>query len=162
LVEGLSRSRFWKDTVVFVVEDDAQAGPDHVDSHRSVLLTISAYNPPGARRRFVNTTDVVATVEEILGLGRLSQFDHSGRRLRGSFSPRPDLSPYVALAREVSLDELNVAGDTAAGSSGMLDLSAPDAVDDDLMNRILWSAVKGDGVPYPGPRHAALPELSTR
>ncbi|HTQ78768.1 MAG TPA: beta-propeller fold lactonase family protein, partial [Thermoanaerobaculia bacterium] len=87
IVEGLSKSPFWKSTVVFVVEDDAQNGPDHVDSHRSVLLVLSAYNRPGAIHRFVNTTDVTATIEQILGLPSLSHFDHFGRPLVDVFTP---------------------------------------------------------------------------
>src|SRR5262249_46771007 len=74
IVEALTRSRYWKDTVVFVLEDDAQDGPDHVDSHRSPLLVISAYNRPGVRHRWANTTDVLATIDGILHLGALSQF----------------------------------------------------------------------------------------
>ena len=69
IVEALSKSPFWKDTVIFVLEDDSQAGPDHIDSHRSCFFAISAYNRPGTMHRFANTTDVVAAIEDILGLG---------------------------------------------------------------------------------------------
>ena len=82
IVEALSHSQFWKHTAVFVLEDDAQAGPDHVDSHRSVMLAISPWARGGVLHRFVNTTDVLATIEEMLGLGAFSQFDHFGRPLR--------------------------------------------------------------------------------
>ncbi len=96
IVEAISRSRFWKNTVVFVLEDDAQDGPDHVDSHRSVFLVASAWNKHGVSHRFVNTTDVLATIEEILGLDALSHFDRFGRPLREIWTstPRP-----VALRR---------------------------------------------------------------
>jgi hypothetical protein len=159
MVEALSRSPFWKDTVMFVLEDDAQAGPDHVDSHRSVLLAISAYNRPGTRRRFVNTTDVVATVEEILGLEPLSQFDHYGRPLREVFAEAPDLSDYRALTPAVRLDEVNPAGTPAARQSAALRLAHPDSGQDDLFNRILWRAVKGEGVAYPTPARPSTLEL---
>jgi hypothetical protein len=149
MVEAVSRTKFWRDTVFFVLEDDAQDGPDHVDSHRSVLLVISAYNRPGTLHRFVNTTDVVATVEEILGLPPLSQFDRFGRPLREIFSAEPDLRPYVAEAPRQSLDELNPAEGAAALDSERLDLSKEDVADMDLFNRVLWRAVKGEGVPYP-------------
>src|SRR5205814_10129545 len=72
IIDALSHSRFWKSTVVFVLEDDAQDGPDHVDSHRSVLLVVSAYSKGGTIHRFANTSDIVATIEVILGLGRIS------------------------------------------------------------------------------------------
>ncbi|MGA9390436.1 MAG: bifunctional YncE family protein/alkaline phosphatase family protein, partial [Candidatus Sulfotelmatobacter sp.] len=68
IVQALSRSSYWKDTVIFVVEDDAQAGPDHVDSHRAPFYAISAYSRPGTVHRFINTTDVVAAIEDILGM----------------------------------------------------------------------------------------------
>ncbi len=149
IVSAISHSRFWRDTVIFVLEDDAQNGPDHVDSHRSVLLTISAYSRPGVVHRFVNTTDVMATVEDILGLRSLSQFDHFGRPMRGLFAKSADLRPYELIVPEVDLKEKNPPTGPAAEHSSRLDLSNVDAADDELFNRILWSMIKGD-VPYPG------------
>ena len=107
MVEALSKSPFWKSTVVFVLEDDAQNGPDHVDSHRSPFFAISPWAADGVFHRFANTTDVLATIEEILGLGTLSQFDHFGRPLHEIWRNTPDLRPYVALTPAVSLDEVN-------------------------------------------------------
>ncbi len=124
LVEALSRSRFWKNTVVFVVEDDAQNGPDHVDSHRSVMFAISAYSKPGPVHRFTNTTDVIATIVEILHLGSLSQFDYYGRPLRDVFASEPDLTPYVALTPSQRLDEKNPAVRVGSARGRPLDLSA--------------------------------------
>jgi DNA-binding beta-propeller fold protein YncE len=149
MVEALSRTKFWRDTVFFVLEDDAQDGPDHVDSHRSVLLVISAYSRGGTLHRFVNTTDVMATVEEILGLPPLSQFDRFGRPLREIFSAEPDLRPYAAQTPAQPLDELNPTGGRVALDSERLDLSREDVADMDLFNRVLWRAIKGEGVPYP-------------
>ncbi|MBA2688446.1 MAG: bifunctional YncE family protein/alkaline phosphatase family protein, partial [Gemmatimonadaceae bacterium] len=91
IIEELSRSPFWKNTVVFVLEDDAQNGPDHVDSHRAPMLVISPYNRPGTIHRFTNTTDALRTMEEILGLESLSQFDYYGRPLRDVFSSTADV-----------------------------------------------------------------------
>jgi DNA-binding beta-propeller fold protein YncE len=159
IVEALSHSPFWRDTVVFVVEDDAQAGPDHFDSHRSPLLVISAYNRPGTISRFANTTDVVAAIEDILGLGRLSQFDYFSRSLSDLFSPTPDLAPYSAIKPAQPLDELNPSKGPGAQESKAFDLSAPDRVDDAAFNRVLWEAVKGDAAPAPPPRHAAPLQL---
>lgn len=157
MIERLSNSRFWKDTVAFVLEDDSQSGPDHVDSHRSVLLVISPYNRPGVFHRFVNTTDVIATLEEILGLGPLSQFDHYGRPLREIFSAEADLTPYKAVIPEQSLTEKNPEGKNAT-SSLKLKLEKEDLSDDDLFNRILWAAIKGN-VPYPGDHRVPLLHL---
>ena len=159
IVEALSKSPFWRSTAVFVLEDDAQAGPDHVDSHRSVLLVVSPYSRAGVVHRFANTTDVLATIEEILGLGSLSQFDHFGRPLRELFTAKPDLSPYQALVPNVPLTETNPANAPAAKESALLDLRSPDAVPDELFNRILWRALKGDGVEMPAPRRMSLLEL---
>jgi YVTN family beta-propeller protein len=160
IVSALSRSRFWRDTVIFVLEDDAQNGPDHVDSHRSVLLTISAYSRPGVISRFVNTTDVLATIEDILGLRALSQFDHFGRPMRGLFAKTADLRPYELIVPEVDLKEKNPPTGPAAEHSAMLDLSTIDGADDELFNRILWSVIKGDDVPYPGATRAPLSEMA--
>ena len=156
IVAALSHSRFWRDTVVLVLEDDAQSGPDHVDSHRSVLLTISAYNRAGAVHRFINTTDVIATIEDILGLRSLSQFDHFGRPMSGLFAKTADLRPYDLLIPDVNLKEMNPPRGPAAEQSAKLDLSRVDAADDDQFNRILWSIMKGDDVPYPGETRAPV------
>ena len=154
MIEALSQSVYWRDTVVFVLEDDAQSGPDHVDSHRSVLQVISAWNRGGTIHRFVNTTDVLATMEEILGLESLSQFDRFGRPLRGIFAARPDLTPYTALIPAVSLDEKNPEKTKQAEASSGLDLTRPDAADDEIFNRILWSTIKGENISYPPPAFA--------
>jgi YVTN family beta-propeller protein len=154
VVSAVSKTRYWRDTVIFVIEDDAQDGPDHVDSHRSVMLAISAYNRPGTQHRFTNTTDVLATVEEIAGLEPMSQFDYFGRPLNDIFASTPDLKPYEPIQPSVDLHELNPPNTDAAKKSAMLDWSSPDAADEDTLNRILWAAAKGD-VPYPEPRHGS-------
>jgi DNA-binding beta-propeller fold protein YncE len=155
LIEALSKSPFWKSTVIFVLEDDAQSGPDHVDSHRSPLLVISPYNKGQVIHRFANTSDVVATIEDILGLGRMSQFDHYGRPLREIWETTPDLGPYTALTPNVSLKEVNPKTGAMAEASKKLALKVEDASDDDVFNRILWTTIKGDK-PYPGTRRMSV------
>lgn len=159
VIEALSRSPFWKSTAVFVVEDDAQNGADHVDSHRSVLLVISPFARNGVHHRFTNTTDVLATIEEILGLGAMSHFDHFGRPLRDSFHETADTGPYTALVPAVSLDERNPGTGPGARASAGLDLRYEDIADEALFNRILWMAVKGEQVPMP--RIARMSALET-
>jgi hypothetical protein len=144
IVEALSKTSFWKDTVVFVLEDDSQAGPDHVDSHRSPFFAISAYSRPGTIHRFANTTDVVAAIEDILGLDRLSKFDYFSRSLSDVFANAPDLAPYTAITPQVDMKELNPAQGAAAQMSEALDLSAADRNDDQLFNRILWYMLKSE------------------
>jgi YVTN family beta-propeller protein len=159
MIEALSKSPFWKNTVVFVLEDDAQNGADHVDSHRSPMFVISAYSRPGVVHRFANTTDVLRTIEEILGLQSMSQYDYFGRPLRDIWAESPDLRPYAALTPAQSLDEMNARGTSESRESEKLNLSTEDAADEALFNRILWRTIKGRDVPYPGARRASAREL---
>ncbi|HEY5491744.1 MAG TPA: bifunctional YncE family protein/alkaline phosphatase family protein [Gemmatimonadaceae bacterium] len=160
MVEALSTSPFWKNTVVFVLEDDAQNGPDHVDSHRSPFFVISPYAGGGVSHRFANTTDVIATIEEILGLGTLSQFDHFGHPLHDIWRKTPDLRPYAALSPSVSLDEVNPPATRNARESAHLDLRFEDIGDEVLFNQILWRMMKGETTPYPGARRISQLELA--
>ena len=144
IVEALSQSPFWRDTVVFVLEDDSQSGPDHVDSHRSPFFAVSAYNHPGTIHRFANTTDVVAAIEDILGLGRMSKFDYFSRSLADVFSMTPDFAPYRSLVPQADMKETNPSKGVAARMSEGLDLQAADRSDDALFNRVLWYMLKPD------------------
>ena len=150
IVAAISRTPFWKSTVIFVLEDDAQNGPDHVDSHRSPLFVVSPYTRAGVHHRFANTTDVIATMAEILKMGALSQFDYYGRPLRDIFTDKPDLAPYTALQPSVDMNETNPARGRGAIESRQLQLAKEDQSDDEVFNLILWRAIKGEHVPYPG------------
>lgn len=145
IVEAVTQSRYWKSTVIFVLEDDAQDGPDHVDSHRSTLLVISAYNRGGVHHRFANTTDVLATIGWLLHLGPMSQFDRFGRPLTEVFASQADRSSYTALVPQVPMDEVNPEGTVAARLTRRLDFSREDRADPALFNRVLWMAVRGPG-----------------
>ena len=162
VIEALSRSRVWATTVAFVLEDDAQDGPDHVDSHRSPLLVISAYGRPGVVHRFANTTDVLATIDRILRLGALSNFDRFGRPLTGVFAATPDTTPFTALTPSVNRGEVNRDSTRVARLSALLDLSREDRADQGLLNRILWRVVKGPGRPYPRPAGGPIPVAQAR
>ena len=159
MVEALSHSPFWKSTVMFVVEDDAQAGSDHVDSHRSVALVVSAWNRAGVYHRFFNTTDVLATMEEILGLEPMSQFDRFSRPLREIWADHADMQPYRAITPVQPLTAVNVADTRDARASAEMDFSQVDRIDDDELNHILWRAMKG-ARPYPAPTRMSLQELA--
>src|SRR6185369_14744773 len=149
MIEALTHTPFWKNTVVFVLEDDAQNGPDHVDAHRSPFFAISAYSRPGVVHRFANTTDVLRTIEEILGLASLSHFDYFGRPLRDIWADKPDLRPYAALTPRQSLDDVNQRNAPGSREMQALNLDVEDAIDDATFNRILWRTIKGPNVPYP-------------
>jgi DNA-binding beta-propeller fold protein YncE len=148
VIEAVSRSRYWSSTVLFVLEDDAQDGPDHVDSHRSPLLVVSPYNRPGLVHRFANTSDVVATIGHILGLEALSNLDRFGRPLTDVFAASPDTTPYTALVPAQRRDEVNQDSTGVAILNRQLDLSREDPANEALFNRILWRMLKGDR-PYP-------------
>lgn len=158
IIDALSHSPFWKSSLVLVVEDDAQAGPDHVDSHRSVMLAISPWSRAGTVSRFVNTTDVLATAEVMLSLAPLSQFDRFGHPLT-EWRDTPDLRPYNAIAPTQSIVEVNKARGVGALESRQINLADADKVDDAQFNAILWKALK-PGVPFPAPRHATMLDLA--
>jgi YVTN family beta-propeller protein len=148
IVEGVSHSRLWPKTAIFVLEDDAQNGPDHVDSHRSAAFVLSPY----ARRRAVdssmyNTTSMLRTMELILGLNPMTQFDAGARPMHAAFQAAPDLAPYTAEKPRVALDERNPAASPTAARSSRLDFSQEDLADDNELNDILWLAVRGSPAP---------------
>src|SRR5207302_1254912 len=106
LIDTISNSVYWKDSAVFVVEDDAQAGPDHVDSHRSVLLVASPFAKRGAAdHSFYSTSSVLRTIELILGLAPMSQYDAAAPPLYNAFQSTPNLTPFYRYVPAVSLDE---------------------------------------------------------
>jgi YVTN family beta-propeller protein len=154
IVEAISHSPYWRSTVLFVLQDDSQDGPDHVDSHRSPLLVISPWARSGAIHRFANTTDVLKTIEELLHLGSMSQFDHFGRPLRDVWRDHPDLAPYTAIKPQVDLAEMNPDTGKQARASAGFNLQVVDAIDDDAFNRVLWAIIKGNHEPYPHVRRA--------
>jgi hypothetical protein len=121
-------------------------------SAQTPLLVISAYNRAGVHHRFANTSDVIATIVEILHMKSLSQFDHFGRPLSWAFSSTPDLGPYSALKPEVPLNERNPEGTANARATERLDFAREDAADEELFNQILWAMMKDPDRPYPGER----------
>ncbi|MGH7533397.1 MAG: bifunctional YncE family protein/alkaline phosphatase family protein [Gemmatimonadales bacterium] len=159
IVAAVSASTFWKNTLIVVLEDDAQDGPDHVDSHRSPLLLISAWNRPGVYHRFTNTTDAIRTIEDVLGLGHLSQFDDFGRPITEVWRDTPDLTPYSVVPARIDLNERNPARTQAAIDSRRLDFSDADRADEELFNHVLWRMIKGEKVPYPGPTRMSALEV---
>jgi hypothetical protein len=159
IVEALSKTKFWESTAIFVLEDDAQAGPDHVDSHRSVMMVISPWARSDVQHRFVNTTDVIATMESLLGLDALSPFDHYGRPLREIWRTAPDARSYAALMPNVPLTARNPVRGTGAIESRKLDLRYEDVAEEDLFNHILWNAIKGPATPYPGTTRMSAAEV---
>jgi DNA-binding beta-propeller fold protein YncE len=144
IVEAVSKSRFWAKTAIFAMEDDAQDGPDHVDSHRSVMLAISPYTHRGiVDSSLYNQSSILRTMELILGLRPMTQFDAAARPLTAAFDATASAAAYTAEKPRVSLTEKNQPGSTAALRSGRLDFREADRADDDELNDILWAAIKG-------------------
>ena len=157
LVEAVSKSKFWKSTAIFVVEDDAQNGPDHIDAHRTVALVISPYT----KRHHVDSTlystsSMLRSMELILGLRPMSQFDAAATPMYASFQPKPDTRPYIAAPPQVNLQELNSTVAWGSSRSKKMDFSKEDAADDLALNEIIWRSVRGPNCPMPAPTRAAF------
>ena len=151
IVEAVSGSKFWKDTAIFVIEDDAQNGPDHVDAHRTVGLVLSPWVKRGVVDSTMYTTaSFVRTMELILGLPPMTQFDAAATPMYFSFTPEPSLEPIKMVAPKIDLMSKNPASGPGARASLKLDFSDYDRADPNELNRILWSAMR-PGEPMPAP-----------
>lgn len=155
IIEAVTHSIFWPQTAIFVLEDDAQNGPDHVDAHRSVAYVISPYTRRGVvDSTMYSTTSMLRTMELILGLQPMTQHDAAARPMYSAFQAEPDARPYKALPANVDLDERNPS--TAWGSQFEMNLAVEDAADDLLLNEVVWRSVKGADSPMPPPVRAAF------
>jgi YVTN family beta-propeller protein len=157
LVDAVTKSKYWPTTAIFVIEDDAQNGPDHVDAHRTVGLVISPYT-----KRYVvdstqySTVSMVRTIELILGLPPLSQYDAAARPMFESFTDQVNLAGYDHVPAQIALDTVNTKKSYGAARSAKMDFSEYDRVDDFELNEILWRAVKGKDAPIPAPVRRAI------
>jgi YVTN family beta-propeller protein len=172
LVEAVSKSPYWKDTAIFVVEDDAQDGPDHVDAHRSPGYVISAYTKRHAVvHTFYNTLNMLRTIEDLLGMNHLGMNDANSDPMADVFTTKANLTPYTAVipgslcappvdpalvpaCHEASIPRTPVVlslhdGTWWANATKTFNFSEPDAVDSAAFNRVLWRGVMGDDKPYP-------------
>jgi Phosphoesterase family len=155
-VESVSKSKFWPQTCIFVVEDDTQSGYDHVDGHRTVVQVISPYTRRGYVDHTTYTqTGVVKTIELILGLPPMNQLDLSATAMRECFAPEANFTPFTARAAHVPLYEMNPPLAKLKGSalhwakkSIALSFDEADEADDETLNRIVWHSMRGSQ-PYP-------------
>ncbi len=150
LVEDVTKSPYWKDTVIFVVEDDAQDGPDHVDAHRSPALVISAYNRPGTLvHEFHNTVSLIRTMELCLGLPPMNYLDANATPI-DIFTAKANLETFEAIMPDIALDNLYPPEKASARMAYFMDmtdrqdLSHPDMADPKALNEIIWYSVRGD------------------
>ncbi|HXD78082.1 MAG TPA: beta-propeller fold lactonase family protein [Puia sp.] len=153
----LSRSPIWKESLVVILEDDAQNGPDHVDAHRSPCYIAGGL----VRRHFVDhtlytTTSVLRTIELILGIPPMTQYDAAATPMWRCFTTEPDLTPFQTLPANVNLLDKNTAVNEWSRKSAGLDFAREDRVPDRLFNEILWKGIKGDRCQMPAPSRAAF------
>jgi YVTN family beta-propeller protein len=156
IVEAYSKSRFWENTVIFVVEDDSQSGWDHVSAYRTVALVLSPYSRLKTTvHTYYTQPSLVRTIEQILGLPPMNIQDAIANPMTNCFLPAPDMTPYIAVPNKIPLDEMNRPLQSLSGNarfyaekSMLSEFEGIDKGDDDLLNRILWFAAMGD-TPYP-------------
>jgi hypothetical protein len=158
IVEALSHSRFWRETCIFAIEDDPQAGWDHVSGYRTTAYVLSAYTQ---RKKVVHTqynqTSLLRTIELILGLPPMNQLDATATPMSDCFMDAPDMTPFVSLKNNVPLDQLNPRPERISDPtlrrdaiiSARLPLVRADQCPEDTLNRILWHAMRGTKLPYP-------------
>ncbi len=159
-IEYLSKSPIWKETAVFIIEDDAQNGADHIDAHRTTGYIAGGY----VKRNYTDhtmysTTSMLRTMELILGIPPMTQYDAAATPMWRSFSNTADTTPFAAHPSAVNMGEKNTVVNEWQLRSEDFDLTKEDAVPDLEFNLVLWHAVKGDDVPFPGPRRAAFVKL---
>lgn len=156
-VEYLSKSPIWKETAIFILEDDAQNGADHVDAHRSIAFVAGGF----VKRGFVDhtmysTSSMLRTMELILGIPPMSQYDAAATPMWRSFTATANTQPFIALMPRTNIKDKNTAMNEWQRRSEKFDLTKEDAVPDLEFNVVLWHGLKGDNVPFPGPRRAAF------
>jgi phospholipase C len=158
IVEAISRSRFWPETCIFVIEDDPQDGWDHVSGYRTTAYVASPYTRRGATvSTQYNQTSLLRTMELMLGLPPMNQLDATATPMFDCFTNTPDLTPFSALPNNIPPDQMNPAPKKVsdpllrkdAYASARLPLDQPDRCPEDQLNRILWHAMKGSQAPYP-------------
>ena len=154
LVDAVSHSKYWQDTAIFATEDDAQNGPDHVDAHRTTAWVVSPYTRTGkVDSTFYSTASVLRTVELLVGVTPLTQFDAYSTPLAPAFTSKPDARPYTALKPTTPLDERNTAASPMATQSAIQNLTVEDAIDEQVFNQAIWQSVHGAGSAMPAPKH---------
>ncbi len=157
LVERISNSSIWKESIIFILEDDAQNGSDHVDAHRSIMMMISPY----VKRNYIDhslytTSSVLKTIELILGLSPMTQYDLAARPLLGMITAKADLTPYKCIPPVWDINEKNIAGAYGSERCEELNLAVEDAIPDIEFNEIIWKSIKGSQSVMPPPVRSAF------
>ena len=154
IVDRVTHSRYWPETAIFIIEDDAQDGPDHVDARRTTGYVISPY----IRRNTIDSTlyttsSMLRTIELLLGLPPMSQYDAAANPMYASFGDRPDLAPFDHVKPEVDVMAKNTPRSYGARRSAKMDFSDVDEAPMAELNEILWRSIKGPDAAVPAPVH---------
>ncbi len=162
-IEYLSKSPIWKESVVFVVEDDAQNGPDHVDAHRTTAYVAGGFVKRNyADHTSYSTSSMLRTMELILGLPPMSQYDAAAEPMWRCFTTTADITPFTSLPSNVDLLEKNMAVNEWQRRSEKFDFVKEDAIPDMEFNAVLWHGLKGGQIPVPAPKRAAFLKTNNR
>jgi DNA-binding beta-propeller fold protein YncE len=157
LLDAVSHSPLWPETAIFVIEDDAQNGPDHVDAHRTVCLVASPYTKRGVvDSTQYSTVSLIRTMELILGLEPLSQYDAGAQPMFNAFMATPDLTPYEHLEAQIDINAKNDPLAYGAERSRQMDFTEYDRIDDFELNEILWRSIMGVDAPLPPAARRAI------
>lgn len=157
MIQHLSESPIWKESVVFILEDDAQNGPDHVDAHRSPAFVIGPYVKRNAViHSMYSTSGVLRTIELILGLPPMSQYDAAAMPMYECFTNKMDDAPYQCKAARVDINKRNVAVNRSSMRSESFNFKKEDAVPDLALNEVVWKSIKGEDSVMPAPKRSAF------
>jgi hypothetical protein len=157
IVEAISSSPYWKESAIFVLEDDAQNGPDHVDAHRSPAFVVSPFTRRAAVASTLYTTSgMLRTMELILGLPPMSQYDAAATPMYNAFQATPVLTPYTLRPARIDVAEKNAANAWGAEASAKMYLAEADLAPELELNEILWKSVRGAASPMPPPKRTAF------
>ncbi|MBO0743983.1 MAG: phosphoesterase, partial [Candidatus Dormibacteraeota bacterium] len=155
LVQAVSHSQYWKNTGIFVTEDDAQNGPDHIDAHRTTSEVISPYTQTGTvDSTFYSTVSMLRTIEDIVGIQPLTQFDEYATPMSGSFTDKPNLTPYTAVRPADAGGTLQTSAAPMSAISAQQNPLIADQLDSGLLNEAIWKSIKGANSKMPAPVHA--------
>ncbi|WP_079102368.1 bifunctional YncE family protein/alkaline phosphatase family protein [Streptomyces sp. TP-A0356] len=154
LVDAVSHSKYWNSTAIFVTEDDAQNGPDHVDAHRTISQVISPYTRTGrVDSTFYSTASMLRTIELLLGVSPMTQFDAYSTPMVNSFTARPNGAAYDAIKPSTDLAAVNTANSPMSGVSAKQNLTKEDQIDERTFNEAIWKSVRGAQSTMPAPKH---------
>ena len=158
IVERISNSRYWPEIAIFVIQDDAQDGSDHVDARRTIGQCISPYTRRGTVDSTMYTTSaMLRTIELLLGLQPMSQYDAAAMPMYASLGDTPDLKPFQSVPARIDINELNKEGNPGAKASLEMDFSDYDRTPMYALNEIIWKSVKGADSEMPVPVHRFHP-----